>query len=250
MSRTNAIGRTIFDVPGSCLVVLSGGLDSTTLLAMLHREPKCHRIEAVTFDYGQRHGSAEIGSALLIADTYNIPHSMVEIPRLFNRSPIVNLEEEVPVNEDYHRIGVAPTYVPRRNTVFLALAAAIAEQKGLAAVAYGAHNTDSNYPDCSRMFAEAMNLALIVGSDQLHPVRLFAPFIGLDKDDIVRKAASLRVPVSLTHSCYQGLTPACGICDTCQARIMSFKVAGFIDPIEYEIDIDWGTASEFPEPKE
>ena len=251
MSRANVRARTIFDVPGSCLVILSGGLDSTTLLAKLYHDYYCQRIEAVTFDYGQRHGSAEIGSAVLIGDTYNIPVTRVEVPRLFTKSPLIESSgEAVPVGEDYHRPGIAATYVPRRNTVFLALGAAIAEQRGLEAVAYGAHDTDANYPDCTLPFAEAMNDALVKGSDPVHSVRLYAPFIGIDKTAVIRQAAALRVPLGLTHSCYQGFTPACGVCDTCQARIMSFKVAGFIDPIDYAIDIDWGSAVEFPEPRD
>jgi 7-cyano-7-deazaguanine synthase len=137
--------------------------------------------------------------------------------------------------------------VPRRNTVLLAIASAIAEQRGLQALVYGAHKTDSAYPDCTPTFAIAFRMMLREGSpDSSKPLGLWTPIMHFTKQDVVELAEELEVPVALTHSCYQGRRPACGVCDTCQIRIAAFKAAGFIDPIEYEIDIDWGDCILWP----
>jgi 7-cyano-7-deazaguanine synthase len=231
---------------------LSGGLDSTTVAAKLYRDETVHTIQAITFNYGQRHIEAETDAAASVADWYSIPWQMIDLTplSLFYKSPLISAANEpVPVNEDPRRPGVAPTYVPRRNTVMLALAALIAEQRNLNFVAYGAHATDANYPDCTPQFAEAFSHMLHVGSHPDNVVQLYAPLIDLHKAEVVELAAELEAPIDITHSCYQGKQPACGVCDTCQSRIHAFKQAGYIDPIDYEIAIDWGDAVLFPLPE-
>ena len=239
-------------VPARALVLLSGGLDSATVLGILNDSPQCKRIECISINYGQRHFDTEAVCAGMIADHYKVQHAVLDLGdvarQIFYKSPLIKTSgEAVPVGEDPNRGVVAPTYVPRRNTVLLAIASAIAEQRGLSALAYGAHKTDSAYPDCGIEYAIAMKHLLIVGSPvKCSPMNLYFPIIHFTKRDVVELAAELQVPVALTHSCYQGKRPACGVCDTCQIRIAAFKAAGYIDPIEYEIDIDWGDCNLFP----
>jgi len=242
---------TYLRVPTSVLVLLSGGLDSTTLLSSLCQQRELgftKEIQTISFDYGQQHAQAEIGQASMIAEVLDVPHEVLHLPGIFTRSPLVNPSalHPIPTGEDPHREVIAPTYVPRRNTVFLAVAAAIAEQRDLRAISFAAHKTDSAYPDCTEVFVGSFNLMLAVGSPPEHYVAMFAPLIRMTKTEIVRLAANLGAPVALTHSCYQGLQPACGVCDTCQLRIQAFQEADLIDPIEYAIDINWEAAWPFP----
>jgi 7-cyano-7-deazaguanine synthase len=133
---------------------------------------------------------------------------------------------------------VAPSYVPARNSVFLALAAGRADAWGAQYIAYAAHWEDApGYPDCRPEYYVAMRQALELGTK--NGVRLLAPFIDWGKTAIIRMGALIGVPYELTHSCYKGTKPACGVCDTCILRIESFRKAGIIDPIDYAIDIEW-----------
>jgi len=227
--------------PSSVVVLLSGGVDSTTVLAdVLEHEPS--KVAAVSFQYGQIH-AVEIESAAMVADYYEVPHFIMQVPGVFSKSPLIRIaNQKIPVGEDPHREGIADTYVPRRNTVLLALAAAFAEQQGLRGVAFGAHQTDSNYPDCTPDFANAVNQMLIIGSQPEERITLYAPIIYMTKAEVLLRAIELEAPIGITHSCYRGQSPACGICDTCQIRIEAFKQIGIIDPIDYAIDIDWGDA--------
>jgi len=239
-------------VPQSALVLLSGGLDSATVLGILDDASQCKRIECLSINYGQKPFDTESICAGMIADHYKVQHAILDLgevaKQIFYRSPLIKGSgEAIPLGDSPSRGVVAPTYVPRRNTVLLAIASAIAEQRGLGALAYGAHKTDSAYPDCDLEYAVAMKHLLYVGSpDRSSPLGFWFPIIHFTKTEVVRLAADLRVPVALTHSCYQGKRPACGLCDTCQIRIEAFKAAGCIDPIEYEIDIDWGDCNEWP----
>jgi 7-cyano-7-deazaguanine synthase len=239
------LDRKCMWMPEAALVLLSGGMDSATVLGILDRSKRTHRIDTVTFNYGQRHFEVEDRCAAMIADHYNCPHNTIDltgiVPPLFTKSPLIKASgEAVPTNESPNRGTVAPTYVPRRNTVLLALAAAVAEQREIDSITYGAHATDSAYPDCTSEFVDTFSELLYVGSPSGNVLGLFAPIIGLTKAQVVELAIEVRVPLELTHSCYQGMRPACGVCDTCQIRIEAFKEAGYQDPIEYEIPIDWG----------
>ena len=240
----------IMEFSQKVLVLLSGGLDSTTLLSWIVDQVNrsiVQEVQAVGFRYGQRHEDAEIESASLIADFFDVKYNIVSIPGVFWKSPLIATSQEpVPVGMDPNRGAIAQTYVPRRNTVLLSIAAAQAEQIGFTSVAYAAHKTDSAYPDCTEQFARAFNRALFLGSDPAHPMSLYAPMIAWPKSQIVKVASELHAPVSLSHSCYQGMRPACGVCDTCQIRIAAFKANGLIDPISYAIPIDWTDCWMFP----
>ncbi len=228
------------------MILLSGGLDSTVLASALVRGfwGDHAPIEGIFFEYGQRHQTAESHASLMVSDLLGIPLFVYELPLIFLRSPLITASGmPVPLGKDPKRSGIAPTYVPRRNTVLLAIAAAVAEQHGLRAIAYGAHATDANYPDCTPRFADSFRQMLRDGSPPNDEMVLMSPFIQTSKTGIVEFAfdSLMNVPLEFTHSCYLGKHPACGVCDTCQSRIAAFKEAGQRDPIEYDINIDWST---------
>lgn len=190
------------------LVLLSGGLDSAVALA---NEPSV--IEALTVDYGQRH-SREIDSARRLAAYYGVPHTIVSVdPRLFEGSALTT--EAVPDG-----VAAEPdaTYVPARNTVLLALAAARAEVIGAGIVVIGCNADDFNaYPDCRRKYLEAFRDVLSEGT--LSHVWVSAPLLDLTKADVVALSKDLEVPVDMTWSCYRGGVVECGKCGACLTRI-------------------------------
>ena len=220
--------------PAVCL--LSGGLDSSTCLAFARREGfRCH---ALSFDYGQRH-RAELAAAGRVAASLGVVrHLVVPIDlRVFGGSALT-ADIEVP------KSGVAPgipvTYVPARNTVFLAFALAWAEVLGCSDIFIGVNAIDySGYPDCRpefiRAFEQMANLATKAGVEGRTRVEIHAPLIELSKCAIIKLGAELGVDFGLTHSCYdpdeQGR--ACGACDSCRLRLKGFAEAGLVDPLEY-----------------
>jgi 7-cyano-7-deazaguanine synthase len=202
---------------------------------------------AISFFYGQKH-NFELIKASMAAQKLQIPHRIARIPvELFKNSALTG-GVSVPLRRNLDLVPggePAPTYVPARNTVFLALAAALADGLNYNYIAYAAHKEDHmGYPDCRPEYFAAMSDALKLGTK--NQIDVIAPFIYMYKHEIVAKAASVGAPVELTLSCYQGLEPACGVCDTCQIRIQAFKKAGYIDPIPYDIEIDWGKSKPWP----
>jgi 7-cyano-7-deazaguanine synthase len=143
--------------------------------------------------------------------------------------------------EDYdEQFGVSPTYVPYRNGNFLSVATTLALVQGASEVWAGMHAEDAHnwaYPDCTPEFLGAMANAIYVGS--YHQVRLITPHMWRTKADVVRAGEILDVPFMLTWSCYNGEDEACGTCPTCIGRIQAFKEAGTMDPVPYQIEIDW-----------
>ncbi len=215
------------------VVLLSGGLDSAALLAWTLDRGMAPA--ALTLRYGSRHMEAETAAARRVAAHYGVQHLVRDLPEgLFRGSALI--DGPLPLGrtpDEMAAAGVAPSYVPLRNTVFLALAGAVAEGMGAGAVAFAAHREDhTGYPDCRPEYAAAMAEALRLGSRA--GLALLAPFINWRKADIVRWAAARGVPLDLTHSCYQGKQPACGVCDTCVIRRAAFAEAGLRDPIPYD----------------
>lgn len=216
------------------VVLLSGGLDSTTALALaLSQGREC---AALTMFYGQRH-VVEVEAAQRIAEEhYRIPweERAAWIPS--GDSVLMQHEAEMP-HKPYSEIeGVSPTYVPFRNGIFLATATAIALNGKYDEVWFGAHADDADgwaYPDCTPEFIGAIQNAIFVGT--YHKVRLVAPFTYATKADIVRKGLDLDAPYSLTVSCYEGKNVACGECPTCLSRLEAFKANDATDPITYAI---------------
>jgi len=221
------------------VVLLSGGLDSTTALAMAAE--KGHDIVALTFDYGQRHDK-EIESARQVAEHYGVKRHIVitlDMGRYLNSS-LTDASQDVPADgaERDGPAAIPNTYVPGRNIVFLSVASAIAEGIGADSIVIAANAVDySGYPDCTPEFVEAFQETLAVGTKRGvdgRPVQVDAPLLRMAKADIVREAARLGAPLELTWSCYNGGEKACGACDSCRLRLRGFKEAGEMDPLEYE----------------
>ncbi len=222
------------------VLLLSGGLDSTTLLAMASSEGRA--VHALSFSYGQRH-SAEVLAACKIAKRYGVvQHVVTDIDlRAFGGSALTS-DIDVPKDEEIDgRQGIPLTYVPARNTIFLSFALAWAEVLDAPDIYIGVNALDySGYPDCRPAFIDAFEkmarLATRSGVESSQPaVRVRTPLIDLTKREIIELGLSLDVDYSLTTSCYDP-TPAgdaCGHCDACQLRLRGFAEAGVLDPASY-----------------
>lgn len=227
------------------VVLLSGGMDSATCAALA--KARGEAVIALSILYGQKH-YIELEAAEAIAREMHVGLYRMRLPsNMLSGSALLDRDKSLPTGrslEEMRHSGVAPSYVPARNTILIALAASFAEVQEAKIIYYGAHREDHvGYPDCRPEFVQAMGLAVMLGTAA--GIRLEAPFIHASKADIIQTANSLGTPLNLSHSCYQGRRPACGVCDTCVIRIGAFKQAGFIDPIDYEIDIDWGAGRQF-----
>ena len=222
------------------VVLLSGGLDSSTALALaIERGFTPH---AISFRYGQRH-SRELEAARAIARHYGVTdHRVAEIDlRLFGGSALTSDDIAVPHGRSLDEMGhgVPITYVPGRNLIFLSFATAFAEVIEANDIFLGINIYDySGYPDCRPEFLEAFqttaNLATKAGTEDGRTLRYHAPLIQMTKADIVREGTRLGVPWELTWSCYEGGDKACGQCDSCLLRLKGFAEAGLNDPLPYE----------------
>src|SRR5579872_1780588 len=226
--------------PKPAVVLVSGGLDSATTLALARRDGfRCH---ALTFAYGQRH-AAELEAARRVATALGAVEQRV-IPidlRAFGGSA---LTADLPIPQDRTpdamSAGIPLTYVPARNTVFLSLALAWAEVLGAFDIFLGVNALDySGYPDCRPEFVAAFerlaNLATKAGVEGKGTFHIHAPLVQMSKAEIIRLGVSLGVDYGLTHSCYDPAPDgaACGRCDSCQLRRDGFLAAGIPDPTRY-----------------
>lgn len=217
------------------VVLLSGGLDSATVLAIARSEGyRCH---ALSFDYGQRH-DAELHAARRIAGELGaVEHKLIRIGLdEIGGSALTDTRIAVPETPSS---GIPVTYVPARNTVFLALALGWAEVLDAADIFIGVNAVDySGYPDCRPAFIEAFqnlaNLATRAGVEG-RPLHVHTPLIHLSKAEIIRRGTALGVDYSRTVSCYaaDGEGRACGKCDACRLRRQGFQDAGIADPTRY-----------------
>ena len=221
------------------VVLLSGGLDSTTTLAITIAEG--YEAYALSFDYGQRH-QIEMEAARRVANSLGAKElrvAKIDL-RIFGGSALTD-DVGVPKKRSETEIGggIPITYVPARNTIFLSHALALAETIGSTDIFIGANAIDySGYPDCRPAFIATFetlaNLGTKAGVEGAH-FRIHAPLIKFSKAEIIHKALELDVDLSLTHSCYDpspdGL--ACGNCDSCLFRLKGFREAGVEDPIRY-----------------
>lgn len=218
------------------VVLLSGGLDSATVLAMARKEGRaCH---ALTFTYGQRH-EIEIAASKRVAKALGAEEHVI-YPldlRLFGASA---LTADIAVPKDQvGKPGIPITYVPARNTIFLSLALGYAEAHGAQEIWIGVNAVDfSGYPDCRPEFVDAFQQVILKGTksgiEKKEP-RIVTPLIQLTKADIIRRGTALGVDYSLTHSCYDPDRSgrACGHCDSCLLRRRGFEEAGVPDPTKY-----------------
>lgn len=223
------------------LVLFSGGIDSTTCLAIAVSKYGAENVTALSVSYGQKH-TKEIEAAEKIAAFYGVERLTLDLSEMFEWSScslLSHSDKEIPheeYSEQLKNTGGAPvsTYVPFRNGLFLSSAAAIAISKDCGEIYYGAHADDAAgnaYPDCSAEFNNAINSAIYIGSG--NSVKVVAPFIGKTKADVVKMGLSLNVPYELTWSCYEGMEKPCGVCGTCRDRIKAFELNGVHDPLNY-----------------
>ncbi len=223
------------------VVLLSGGLDSTTTLALAMAEG--FETYALSFDYGQRQ-KVELAAARRVAQSLGArEHCIVRIDNdIFGRSALTD-DIDIPKGRSVAEIagGIPVTYVPARNTIFLSYALAWAESLGATDIFIGVNALDySGYPDCRPEFITAFekmaDLATKTGVEGAH-FKIHTPLIAMSKAEIIRQAGELRVDLSLTHSCYDPAPDgrACGLCDSCQLRRKGFSEAGLADPIVYAV---------------
>jgi 7-cyano-7-deazaguanine synthase len=216
------------------VLILSGGLDSTTLLYDL--VARGDRVDALSVNYGQRH-ARELACAAALCAQLGVRHECVDLRalgRLLGGSALTDSSVAVPKGH-YEEESMKTTVVPNRNMLLLAVAGAWAISLKADAVAYAAHGGDhAIYPDCRPEFAEALDRAL--GLADWHRIRLERPYVGLTKADLVRRGAALGVPYEKTWSCYEGGKLHCGRCGTCIERREAFDLAGVPDPTQYAAD--------------
>ncbi|HSV61902.1 MAG TPA: 7-cyano-7-deazaguanine synthase QueC [Chthoniobacterales bacterium] len=219
------------------VVLLSGGLDSATTLAICAKDG--FEPYALSFDYGQRH-KAELNAARQIAKSLGArDHRIATIDlRIFGGSALTD-DIAVPKNRSATPNEIPVTYVPARNTIFLSYALAWCEVLGAADIFIGANAIDySGYPDCRPEFIAAFeHLARVATKAGVEGTqfRIHAPLLAMSKMEIIQKGTELGVDFSLTHSCYNPTADrlACGQCDSCRLRLDGFRAAGLVDPIPY-----------------
>ena len=219
--------------PNRCVIILSGGMDSTTLLYRILHEKK--DIHALSFNYGQKH-KKELDYAKRTCEHLKIPHKIIELNSLttaglFGQSSLTSTEA-VPEGH-YAADNMKSTVVPNRNMIMLSMAVAYAISLECDSVYYGAHAGDhAIYPDCRPVFVEQMQSVAAVC--HYFPVKIEAPYLYQTKGDIVAEGTKLGVDYALTWTCYKGGEKACGKCGSCTERLEAFAENGLIDPIQYE----------------
>ncbi len=222
----------------NAMVLFSGGVDSTTCLALAIETYGIEHVIPLSILYGQKHAK-EIEAAEKILAHYHLKGLELDLSLIFkdsNCSLLSHSTEEIP-EESYAKQlketkgTPVTTYVPFRNGLFLSAAASLALSKNCQVIYYGAHKDDAAgnaYPDCSESFFNSINEAIYEGSG--HSVHVEAPFIAKNKAAVVKEGLRLQVPYELTWSCYEGHDHACGKCGTCIDRRLAFEANGVKDP--------------------
>ena len=220
------------------VVLLSGGIDSTTCLALAVDRYGSDAVSALNVFYGQKHDK-EIESAVAVAEYYGVPYFELDLSNVLamsNCSLLAHSKEEVQKGAYADQIKGAngkpvSTYVPFRNGLFLSAAASYGLSIGAGLIMYGAHADDaagSAYPDCSARFVEYMNAAVIEGTGK--QIKVEAPFVNINKAEVVAIGLQLGAPYELTWSCYEGGEKPCGKCGTCIDRARAFAANNRRDP--------------------
>ena len=214
------------------LVVLSGGQDSTTCLYWAIKEFGISNIEAITFDYQQRH-RIELECAEKITSLINVPQTVLPINTFQDLGGSALTEEAIEVKTDLNSENQLPnTFVPGRNLIFLTFAAAHAYKRGIKTLVMGVSQTDySGYPDCRRDTIDKLELAINAGME--YDVTILTPLIDKSKKETVELAIKVEAmeAMALTHTCYNGEQPPCGACPACELRAKGFSEAGVNDPL-------------------
>lgn len=213
-----------------CVLILSGGLDSTTMLY----EFRDRIALAVSFDYGSNHNAKELAFARMHCERLYVPHLVIPLDFIGKHfhSSLLDGSDAIP-DGSYSDDNMRSTVVPFRNGIMLAIAAGLAEDKHLKYIMMANHGGDhAIYPDCRQSFVDAMDAAVREGTYM--GVRLFAPYTGITKADIARRGAALGIDYSETWSCYRGGEHHCGTCGTCVERREALREAGVEDHTVYE----------------
>ena len=224
-------------LPRKSVLLLSGGMDSTTLLWWM-RDHGVSEIHTVSIDYGQRHAvELKFSSSLSrLADADSHRCFKVDL-RQIGGNPLTEIGRPVPPADQNQQ---ALTVVPFRNLLFVTVAAAWAEMRGCNDLFLSPVRDDFQiYRDCRREFYDMLEKTLCLGATRQTDYRIHTPFVEKWKDEIVSMGLDLGVPYAETHTCYEGKRPACGRCDACVERINAFRANRAVDPLAYEIDIDW-----------
>ena len=220
------------------LVLVSGGVDSTTCLGVAVNKYGKANVIALSIYYGQKH-KKEVEHARAVTQYYGVELILFDLSSLFKFSNCTLLEHStssIPEESYEKQLTKAnglpvSTYVPFRNGLFISSAASIALSRGCNLIYYGAHRNDASgsiYPDCSTEFQRAMNKAIYIGSG--NQVKVEAPFVNISKSDVIKIGLELNVPYELTWSCYEGGKLPCQKCATCIERKSAFEDNGVIDP--------------------
>lgn len=220
------------------VVLLSGGLDSSTVLYQAQADGfDCY---ALSFDYQQRHRRELIAARDMARFVGVREHQVVSFDlRLWGGSALTDLEIDLPSDRSLTEMGqsIPITYVPARNTIFLSFALGYAEAIGASTVYIGVNALDySGYPDCRPDYIQAMQEVFRLGTKQGlegESIEIVAPLINLKKTEIIQLGNSLGVPWEKTWSCYAGGEKACGVCDSCRLRLAAFQELGLQDPLPY-----------------
>ncbi|AKL96366.1 7-cyano-7-deazaguanine synthase 2 [Clostridium aceticum] len=215
------------------VVLLSGGLDSTTCMAVAKNEG--YELYPISFDYNQRH-KRELALAKKIADYYGAEgHKIISMENV-GGSALTDMSIDVPAYKGDHQIPI--TYVPARNILFLSYALGYAEVIGAEAIVIGVSAVDySGYPDCRPEFIEAFQKVVDVGTAagvEGKSIKIITPLIHLSKAETIELGHQLGAPYHLTTSCYNGEEEACRVCDSCVLRLKGFEEAKLEDPIVYK----------------
>ncbi|MCK4974728.1 MAG: 7-cyano-7-deazaguanine synthase QueC [Sulfurimonas sp.] len=214
--------------------IMSGGMDSTLSAYMMKNDG--YEIIAVHFNYDQRTQTKELSCFNNICDELNVIGKYIldlDFFKQLGASALTDKSIEVPTGGIEE--GVPVTYVPFRNGIFLSMAAAIAEKEGAQVISIGVVEEDSSgYPDCRESYIQSMQQSINLGTKDDTNIEIHMPLVSLKKSQIVKKSLELKVPLSLTWSCYKNEDKACGVCDSCRLRLNGFEIAGVKDPINYK----------------
>lgn len=214
------------------IVLLSGGMDSVTLLA--HTINAGRKVETLSFCYGSKHNEYENKAAAAVADYYEVSNTLIDLSSISSHleSHLLKTGENIPEGH-YEASNMSQTVVPGRNLIFISVAMGIAWTRGAEELYIGAHSGDHViYPDCRPDFVHAMGQAVYSGSGA--KVRMVVPFLHGNKTTILKEGFSLGVPYQLTRTCYKDQQVSCGRCGACQERLEAFAAHGRQDPIAYE----------------
>ena len=212
------------------VILLSGGLDSTTTL--YYAKKQGYQCFALIFEYGQRH-KRELRSAVAVAKRAKVHYEILKISLPWKGSSLLDSRCALPVTRSFKDIsrGIPSTYVPARNIIFLSFALSYAEAIGAGKIFIGANAIDfSGYPDCRPSFYQAFQKVISTGT-KTKKIKVETPLIDLTKAQIIALGHKLKAPLALTWSCYQGGKRPCGVCDSCKLRQKGFSLLGIRDII-------------------